>query len=55
MELISTEKIDALVSKNGKILIDEDYFKILVKEVNKKLEKTWEKIDRLHNNLNGIK
>lgn len=51
MELISTEKIDAIVAKKGKLLIDEDYFKILVKEGNKKLEKTWEKIDKLYNKL----
>ena len=54
MELISTERIDAIVGKNGKLLIDECYFKVLVKEGNKKLEKTWEKIDKLHNNLNKL-
>lgn len=48
MELISTEKIEAIVSKNGKLVIDDDYFKILVKEGNKKLEKTWEKIGKLY-------
>ena len=54
MEIISTERIDAIVGKNGKLLIDEGYFKVLVKEGNKKLEKTWEKIDKLHNNLNKL-
>ena len=51
MELISTEKIETIVSKKGKLLIDEDYFKILIKEGNKKLEKTWEKIGKLHTQL----
>jgi len=51
MELISTEKIETIISKNGKLLIDEDYFRVLVKEGNKKLEKTWEKIKKLHNKL----
>ncbi len=51
LELISTERLDALVSKNGKLLIDEDYFKTLINEGNKKLEKTWKKIDRLHGEL----
>ncbi|HJO02235.1 MAG TPA: tRNA wybutosine-synthesizing 3 family protein [Candidatus Woesearchaeota archaeon] len=51
MELISTEKIETIVSKNGKLLVDEDYFKVLVKEGNEKLEKTWKKIDRLYNKL----
>ena len=54
MEIISTERIDAIVGKNRKLLIGEDYFKVLIKEGNKKLEKTWEKIDKLHNNLNKI-
>ena len=51
MELISTEKIETIASKNGKLLVDEDYFKVLVKEGNEKLEKTWKKIDRLYNKL----
>jgi len=54
MELISTEKIETIVSKNGKLVIDEDYFKTLIKEGNNKLEKTWEKIYRLYNELNKI-
>jgi tRNA wybutosine-synthesizing protein 3 len=51
LELVSTEKIDAIVSKNGKIVIGEDYFKVIVKEGNRKLEKTWRKIDRLYKGL----
>jgi tRNA wybutosine-synthesizing protein 3 len=54
LELISTEKIEAIVSRKGKLLIDEDYFKILVKEGNKKLEKTWKKISMLYGKLNKI-
>ena len=52
MELVSTEKIDAIVSKNRKLLIDENYFKVLVEEGNEKLERTWKKIDKLCNRLN---
>jgi len=54
LELISTERIETIISKNGKLLIDEDYFKILIKEGNEKLEKTWGKIDRLYNALRNI-
>ena len=54
LELISTEKIDAIVSKNRKLLIDENYFKVLIKEGNKKLEKTWQKINKLYTELNDI-
>jgi len=48
MEFVSTEKIETIVSKNGKLVIDDNYFKILIKEGNRKLEKTWEKIERLY-------
>ncbi|MBI2651298.1 hypothetical protein HYX01_02410 [Candidatus Woesearchaeota archaeon] len=51
LELISTEKLDAIIGKNGKLLVNESYFKILIRESNKKLEKTWEKINRLHKSL----
>lgn len=53
MELISTEKIDTIIGKNGKLLIDEGYFKVLVKEGNKKLENTWRKIGKLYNKLDA--
>ena len=48
MELVSTENIEAIVSKNGKLVIDEYYLKVLIKEGNAKLEKTWGKIQRLY-------
>jgi len=51
MELISTEKIETIISKNGKSLIDENYMKVLIKEGNQKLEKTWKKIDKLYNKI----
>ena len=51
LELISTEKIEAIVSKNRKLVIDDYYFKVLIKESNKKLEKTWEKIEKLYKAL----
>ena len=54
MELISTEKIETIISKNGKLLIDEDYLKVLIKEGNEKLEKTWKKINKLHRALGTI-
>jgi len=55
LELVSTEKIDAIIGKNRKLLINEDYFKVLIKEGNKKLEKTWNKINKLSIELNKIK
>jgi tRNA wybutosine-synthesizing protein 3 len=51
MELVSTEKIETIIAKNKKLLVDESYLKILIKEGNEKLERTWKKIDKLYNSL----
>ena len=51
MELMSTEKIDTIVAKNGKVLVSDDYLKTLVLEANKKLQRTWDKIERLEEEL----
>jgi len=55
LELISTENINTIISKNGKLLINEIYFKILINEGNRKLERTWEKINKLYNAIDKIK
>lgn len=55
MELVSTENIEAIVSKKGRLVIGEDYLRVLIKEGNKKLEKMWKKIDKLCNVLDKIK
>jgi tRNA wybutosine-synthesizing protein 3 len=46
-EMRSTEKIELPLINKGKILVNEDYLKILLKESNKKLERTWKKIQNL--------
>ena len=47
VELHSTESISFPIMENGKVLVDDDFLKLIVKEANKKLERTWEKIERL--------
>ncbi len=54
MELVSTENIEAIVSKKGRLVIGEDYLRVLIKEGNKKLKKTWEKITKLYKTLRRI-
>ena len=51
IELVSTEKIDTIVAKKGKIIVDSYYLKILISEGNNKLEKAWKKIDNLNKHL----
>ena len=46
-ELMSTEHLELPIIKDKKILVDDDFLKILVEEANKKLERTWEKIRKL--------
>ncbi|MDD5192778.1 MAG: hypothetical protein PHH54_07380 [Candidatus Nanoarchaeia archaeon] len=47
VELHSTESISFPIMENMKILVGDDFLKLIVREANKKLERTWEKIDRL--------
>ena len=54
LELISTEKIETIISKNKKLLVNDDYFKILILESNRKLKRTWKKIDKLYKKISGI-
>lgn len=51
LELMSTEKMDTIIFKNGKKLVDDDYVKVLVSEANKKLKRTWEKSEALFDEL----
>ena len=47
VELHSTEKISFPIMNKGKILVDDNFLKIIVKEANEKLERTWKKIEKL--------
>ncbi|MBL7056408.1 hypothetical protein ISS07_05840 [Candidatus Woesearchaeota archaeon] len=54
MELVSTESIYSLISKDNKLLVDGTYLKVLIKEGNDKLGKTWEKINRLKEKISSV-
>ncbi len=47
IELNSTEKLEFPIIKNDKILVDDAFLKLIVKEADKKLKRTWGKIERL--------
>lgn len=51
VELFSTERIDVPIMNNNKSLVDDAYLKIIVKEANSKLERTWDKIYRLEKEI----
>ncbi|HJX50559.1 MAG TPA: tRNA wybutosine-synthesizing 3 family protein [Candidatus Nanoarchaeia archaeon] len=52
LELISTEKIEFPLIENGKILVDDDFLKVIIKKSNKNLETGWQKIEKLEKSLN---
>ena len=49
VELMSTEKLEFPIVEKNNILVDENFLRIIVEESNKKLEKSWEKIEKLGN------
>ncbi len=46
VELHSTESISFPIMENKKILVNDDFLKLVVREANKKVERTWEKIQK---------
>lgn len=50
-ELIGTEKIDFPLIKNGKLLVSENFLRIVLEKANKNIEKGWLKIEKLAKSL----
>jgi len=48
VQLMSTEMIAFPVIDNSKVLVDDEFLKIVVKKANSNLERTWSKIERLN-------
>lgn len=46
-ELLSTENIEMPIIRGGKILVEDSFIKLLCKEANEKLKRTWKKIEKL--------
>lgn len=51
VELISTEKIEFPLFKSGKLLVENDFLKIVLEKANENLEKGWAKIEKLRKSL----
>ena len=51
LELIGTEKLEFPIIENGKILVDDEFLKLIVKKSNENLKKSWERIEKLKNIL----
>lgn len=46
-ELNSTEKLEFPIIHKGKLIVDDNFLKLIVDDANKKLEKSWNKINKL--------
>ncbi len=51
VECISTEKLEFPIINNGKLIVDNEFLKIVVGKANENLEKGWGKIERLGKSL----
>ncbi len=49
IELLSTESLSFPIMNNKKLLVNDDFLKLVIREANEKLERTWKKIERLKN------
>jgi tRNA wybutosine-synthesizing protein 3 len=47
LELNTSERMEFPIIKNGKILVDEEFLKLIVSMSNEKMEKWWDKICKL--------
>jgi tRNA wybutosine-synthesizing protein 3 len=54
IEIIGTERIDAIISKESKLLVSDDYLELLVEDANQKLRKNWEDIRKIIEALNKL-
>jgi tRNA wybutosine-synthesizing protein 3 len=51
IEMNSTEKLDFPIARKGKILIDDNFLKIIAEDANRKLKKCWWKIEELEKKI----
>jgi tRNA wybutosine-synthesizing protein 3 len=51
VEIFGSEKIDTIIAKNSKLIVDNNYLGILVEIANSKLKETRKKIDKLKNQI----
>lgn len=51
VELLSTEKLEFPIIVNGKLIVDDNFLKIVVEKSNENLKKCWEKIRKLEKEI----
>ncbi len=53
IELTSSERLEFPIINNGKILVNDEFLKIVVENANEKLKRGWGKIKKLEENLSA--
>ena len=54
VELNSTERLEFPVIRKGKILVDDEFLKVIVSDANKKLKRCWQRIEKLNEIINNL-
>ncbi len=54
VELRSVDFLETIIAKGEKLLIDENYIQVLIKEANSKLERTWKRVSKLSDEIEKI-
>jgi tRNA wybutosine-synthesizing protein 3 len=48
IEIIGTESMETIIARDGKMIVSDDYLKIIIREANKKLQRNKKKIKELY-------
>src|SRR3989338_8550527 len=54
LEIHGDDRLEFPIFNKNKILVDDDFLKLVAKESNKKLKKSWKIIKKLENSLNNL-
>ena len=54
VELNSTEKLEFPVIRKRSLLVDDNFLKIIVSDANKKLKRSWERIEKLSGRMKNL-
>jgi len=55
VELMNSDKLEFPIMNKGKVLVDDDYLKLVVDESNLRLKRSWEKIEKFEEFISNLK
>ncbi|MBN1544309.1 hypothetical protein JW898_02490 [Candidatus Woesearchaeota archaeon] len=51
VEIIGTEHIDTIISREGRLLVDDDYLRLLIQRSNVKMKRNWDRIEKMNEEI----